>query len=100
MGSSYADNDGRFPDDSAVEVRYPATRDEDRAEVRETWPWLPGSVAGQCGPDEWHIIVEVRALALLEDGSPAPEDTPDDDLWFPGCFRDSSEIRKRGSGDA
>jgi len=44
------DNDGRFPDDSPVEVRYPHTRQEEQAD--------------RC--------VEVRELATLGDGSPAP----------------------------
>jgi len=38
------DNDGRFPDDSPVEVRYPRTRQE-RLGDRSEWPWLlPGVV--------------------------------------------------------
>ena len=32
-------------------------------------------------------------MAELEDGSPAPEGTPDDDLLFPQCYQDSSELR-------
>ena len=35
------DNDGRFPDDSRVEVRYPRTRQEEHGD-RAAWPWLPG----------------------------------------------------------
>ena len=46
------DNDGRFPDESLVEVRYPRTRQEELGD-RAKWPWLPGSILGQCGPDEW-----------------------------------------------
>jgi hypothetical protein len=100
-------NDGRFPDDSAVEVRFPLHpgplrlpgRPEEeylavvRAE-RETWPWLLATVEQQCGPDEWLVTVEDRRVAELDDGSPAPEGTPDEGLLFPQAYRDSSEIRK------
>jgi hypothetical protein len=39
------------------------------------------------------VIVEEPSLAELTDGSPAPEGTPAEDLHFPDCYRDSSEIR-------
>jgi hypothetical protein len=39
---------------------------------RDTWPWLPGSIVEQCGPDEWYVCVEVRELAVLRDGRRAP----------------------------
>lgn len=87
-------NDGRFPDDSLVEVRYP--RDEqDEQDDREQWPWLPGSIVEQGGPDEWYVCVEAGELATLEDGGPAPAGTASADLYFPCCFRDSTEIRRR-----
>jgi hypothetical protein len=63
-------NDGRFPDDSAVEVRYPQGKEEQGD--RSAWPWLPGSTLEQCAPDEWRVCVEARELAMLDDGSPAP----------------------------
>ncbi len=85
-------NDGRFPNDSLVEVRYPRTGPEELGD-RSEWPWLPGSILSQCGPDEWHVWIDVRELATLEDGSPAPAGTADEDLFFPCCFRDASEIR-------
>jgi len=79
------DNDGRFPDESDVLVRYPLqpgperqpgqSDEEHLAALRadsETWPWLACTVAQQCGPDEWLITVEDRRLAELQDGSPAP----------------------------
>jgi hypothetical protein len=104
------DNDGRFPDESEVLVRYPigpdperqpGTSDDEHLAVlradREGWPWLLGIIEHQCGPDEWKVTVEDRRLAELEDGSPAPEGTADEDLWFPQCFRDSSEIRRTAS---
>jgi hypothetical protein len=87
------DNDGRFPDDSPVEVRYPRSKQGDRSK----WPWLPGSILEQCGPDEWHVCVEVRELAVLRDGRKAPRSTPSRRLYYPCCFRDSSEIRPRAA---
>ena len=66
------DNDGRFPDDSRVEVRYPRTRQEEHGD-RAAWPWLPGSIVEQCGPDEWRVCVEDRDVAVLHDGRPAPK---------------------------
>jgi hypothetical protein len=91
-------NDGRFPDDSDVLVRYPGygmTADH----ARETWPWLPGVVEQQCGPDEWQVTVIAREVAELEDGSLAPEGTPDGALFHPGCFRDASELRPVEDGN-
>lgn len=70
------DNDGRFPDQATVLVRYPLhpgparrpgqSPDEHRAALRaerQTWPWLPGTVEQQCGPDEWLITIEDPRLA-------------------------------------
>ena len=37
------DNDGRFPDDSPVLVRYPRDRQEEQDD-RSVWPWLSGSI--------------------------------------------------------
>ena len=37
------DNDGRFPDNSRVLVRYPRNEQEERGD-RRGWPWLPGSI--------------------------------------------------------
>jgi hypothetical protein len=87
-----SDNDGRFPDDSRVEVRYPRSRQEEQGD-RAAWPWLPGTIVEQCGPDEWRVCVEDRDVAVLHDGRPAPEGTAFRDLYYPMCFRDSSEIR-------
>ena len=93
------DNDGRFPDESLVEVRYPRNRQEELGD-RSAWPWLPGSILGQCGPDEWRVCVEVRELAVLEDGRRAPRGTASQDLYYPVCFRDSSEIQRQATGAA
>ena len=91
------DNDGGFPDDSLVEVRYPRNRQEGLGD-RSAWPWLPGSILSQCGPDKWRVCVEVRELAMLDDGSPAPAGTADGELLYPCCFRDASEIRRVTDG--
>ena len=88
------DNDGRFPDESGVEVRYPRTRHEEHGD-RAAWPWLHGSIIEQCGPDEWRVCVEDRDVAVLRDGRPAPRNTASRNLYYPMCFRDSSEIRRR-----
>jgi hypothetical protein len=89
------DNDGRFPDDSQVEVRYPRSQQEKDGD-RSAWPWLPGSIVEQCGPDEWYVCVEVGELAVLRDGRKAPRGTLRS-LYYPCCFRDSSEIRPRAA---
>jgi hypothetical protein len=68
------DNDGRFPDESLVEVRYPRPKQEERTH-RSIWPWLPGSIVEQCGPDEWYVCLDVRDLAVLRDGRRAPRGT-------------------------
>lgn len=92
------ENDGRFPDDSAVLVRYPAPGMT--AETpRETWPWLPGIIEVQGAPDEWCVTVTDRRLATLEDmRTPAPPGTPDEDMWFPQCFRSAEELRRADDG--
>jgi hypothetical protein len=92
------DNDGRFPDDSLVEVRYPRSLQEELGD-RSGWPWLPGSILSQCGPDEWHVCVEGRELATLDNGVPAPDGTADEDLFCPCCFRDASEIQGVTDGE-
>ena len=92
-----SDNDGRFPDDSRVEVCYPRTRQEEHGD-RAAWPWLPGSIVEQCGPDEWRVCVQDRDVAVLRDSRPAPKGTASRNLYYPMCFRDSSEIRRGADG--
>ena len=92
------DNDGRFPDDSLVEVRYPRNLQEEQGD-RSAWPWLPGSILSKCGPDEWYVCVEVRELATLDDGGPVPVWRTDGELFYPCCFRDASEIRRATDGE-
>jgi hypothetical protein len=84
---------GPWHEDDAVEVRYPLPDSDQRD--RSSWPWLPGSILAVCGLDEWQVCVEVRALATLVDGRPPRRNTPDHKLFYPVCFRDSSEIRSR-----
>lgn len=48
------DNKGRFPDETPVEIRYPRSKREEQGD-REQWPWLPGTIVEQCGPDEWYV---------------------------------------------
>ena len=91
------DNDGRFPDGAAVQARYPDTGRTSGSD-RDAWPWLDATVEQQCGPDEWLVTIEDRRVAELEDGTPAPVGIPDDQLLFPMCFRDASELRPAGPG--
>jgi hypothetical protein len=91
------DNDGRFPNNTWVEVRYARSRTEELSD-RAAWPWLPGTILSQCGPDEWHICVRARELGTLENGSPPPPEAADGDLFYPCCYRDADEIRRVHSG--
>ena len=86
------DNDGRFPDESPVEVRYPRSKREEQGD-RERWPWLPGTIVEQCGPDEWYVCVVARELAVLG-RTEGPRRTARRAMTcsFRCCFRDSSEI--------
>jgi hypothetical protein len=75
-------SDTQFPEDSWVQVRYPLTAEQERGD-RTAWPWLPGWVTAECGPDEWEICVQAPELATEHDG----------ETFYPTCFRDSSELR-------
>jgi hypothetical protein len=104
MGGMHAENDYRWQEGHSVKVRYPLQEPRMPADIhdaevlarmkadRAAWPWLGGEITVQRGPDEWLVNVYDRRVATLEDGSHAPEDTPDDDVCFPVCSRDSSEI--------
>lgn len=84
----YATNDGRFPDDSDVKIRYPLTDDQ---AARGNWPWVSGWIAGQCGPNEWDIVVEGAGPTSYDaDGEPL----------YSAAFRDASEIRPVAGRDA
>ena len=81
--SVYETNDGRFPDESDVETRYPLTEEQYQGD-RAAWPWVAGYVLGQCGPDEWDICVDGAPPSGYEHGEPV----------YPCVFRDASEIRR------
>jgi hypothetical protein len=85
-------NDGRFPDGTAVLTRYPGPG-MTAATPREEWPWLPAEIESQGDTDEWLVTIYARELAQLEDGANAPAGTPGEDLYWPQAFRDSTEIR-------
>jgi hypothetical protein len=76
--------DNLYPEDTPVMVRFPRTPEETQGD-REQWPWLPGTIFEQCGPDEWTVCVEAPELATAEDG----------EACYLVCFRDASEIRPR-----
>jgi hypothetical protein len=88
--------DGKLVEDTPVLVKYPRTKEEERGD-RAAWPWLPGTIVQQCGPDEWRVIVEDMAVAVRKDGSKPTPRTPKNRLYYPCCFRDSSEIRLRSA---
>ena len=81
-----------YPDGCDVLVKYPRSKAEEHRD-RSAWPWLPGWIVQQCGQDEWEACMIAPELAMLEDGSKSPPDTPEDQLLYPVCFRDSSELR-------
>ena len=85
-----------FAGDTPVLVKYPRSKDEERGD-RAAWPWLPGTVVEQVGPDEWQVCVEDMAVAVRKDGSKPTPRTPKNKLFYPLCFRDSSEIKLRGA---
>ena len=76
-----------FPEDSWVEVRYPLTSEQEHGD-REAWPWLPGWVVSECGPNEWEICVQAPELAI-----PGEEGEAN----YPVCFRDASELRPQAT---
>jgi hypothetical protein len=85
-----------FVEDMPVLVKYPRTKEEEQGD-RAKWPWLPGTILQQCGPDEWRIVVEDISVAVRKDGSKPTPRTPSNRLYYPVCFRDASEIRLPGS---
>lgn len=82
-----------FPDGTPVPVKFPRDKAEEQGD-RGLWPWLRGVIEQRCQgePPEWQVLVQDRSVAELEDGTAAPEGTPDDDLYWPRVFRDGSEI--------
>jgi hypothetical protein len=55
------------------------------------------TIEQQCGPDEWQVCVMDKSVAVLRDGRRAPRGTASRNLYYPMCFRDSSEIRRPAS---
>lgn len=50
---------------------------EERETCRAAWPWLPVSTVGQCGPDEWYVVVHARLsgqYAVISDPDAAARD--------------------------
>jgi hypothetical protein len=82
-------NQSEFSDEAPVLVWYPSPGADDHD--RRTWAWLPGSILSQCGPDEWHVVIEVPTLA--EPGPSVPNGDAPENLLYPACFRDASELR-------
>ncbi len=87
---------GQLVEDTPVMVKFPRTKEEEQGD-RANWPWLPGTVLQQCGPDEWRVCVEDPAVAVRQDGSRPTPRTPRRNLLYPCCFRDASEIKLRGA---
>ena len=85
-----------FAEDVAVMVKFPRTKEEEQGD-RSAWPWLPGTIVQQCGPDEWQVCVEDMAVAVRQDSSRPTPRTPRRNLFFPLAYRDSSEIKLRGA---
>lgn len=80
------ENVPQLSDGEAVLVWYCGADEHDRS----TSARLPDSIVSQGCPDEWCIIVEAPELAE-PDTSPPDGDAPEN-LLYPMCFRDSSEI--------
>ena len=95
MGPIMSGDGPVFTEDMAVMVRFPRTKEEERGD-RAKWPWLPGTIVQQCGPDEWQVCVEDMSVAVRKDGSKPTPRTPQRNLYYPLCFRDASEIKLAG----
>jgi hypothetical protein len=85
-----------FAEDTPVFVKFPRSKEEERGD-RANWPWLPGTILEQVGPDEWRVCVEDMSVAVRKDGSKPTPRTPQHRLYYPCCFRDASEIKLRGA---
>ena len=93
MSPSMSEDGPVFTEDMAVMVRFPRTKEEEQGD-RARWPWLPGTIVEQCGPDEWQVVIEDMSVAVRKDGSRPTARTPGNRLYYPLCFRDASEIRR------
>lgn len=81
---SYLDNDGQFPDDTKVLVKYPLP--SSALSDREHWPWLRGFIVGQVDNNEWHVLVQDDRVAQYE---PAVRENT-----YPLCWRSADELRR------
>ena len=60
-GQPWTGNDlDTYADDLAAHPRNKQEEQDDRS----AWPWLPGSILEQCGPDEWRVRGGPRASML------------------------------------
>ncbi len=85
-------DDNPYRDGIAVLVRFPRSKAEGQGD-RANWPWLAGVIEQRCAEDEWQVLVQDRLVAETEDVTAPPHDAPDEDLFYPLVFRDSSELR-------
>ena len=74
-----------YAEDDEVLVKFPLTQAQEDGD-RSAWPWLPGWIARECGPDEWEVVVEDDRLATLDEQG---------DVVYPACYRDGSELQGR-----
>jgi hypothetical protein len=81
---AYLENDGRYPDDSIVEVRFPLTQAQSEG-PRELCPWVRGTVIGQGDRNEWHVVM---------DGEESLGEEENGEIYYPACFRGLTEIRR------
>jgi hypothetical protein len=79
--SMYETNDGRYPTDSHVWTPFPLPDSDLYWDM--DWPWLRGTVLGQTGPDEWHIVIDAPEVMEHGDGYD----------WWPACFRKPNELQ-------
>ena len=63
--------DGQLADDTPSWCSSRARSEEEQGD-RANWPWLPGTIVQQVGPDEWQVCVEDMAVAVRKDGSSPP----------------------------
>ncbi len=81
-----------YAEGTPVLVKYPAPGMTNET-PRENWRGCPArskrSAARMSGWLGW----QSRDVATTGDGAPAPTDADDADVFYPCCFRGSSEIR-------
>ena len=83
-----------FAEDMAVTVKFPRTKEEERGD-RAAWPWLPGTIVQQCGPDEWQVCRRGHGRGRAQGRQPAHPPHAGEQAVLPAGFRDASEIKLR-----